>query len=244
MKRTYADLHLCPNLEDTAQTSNMINRAAKLGFRLIAIPLAPNASEKEIEGLRAVCDEAKVDFATRLDLKPRSPNELIDCLRKFRRRYEIIAVVCESKKVARQAAKDRRVDILSFPSIDFHYRHFDLAEAELASNALASLEIDMKPLLTMEGRGRTRFLSSLRKEAAIAQAFHVPVVLSSGVSNESLMRKPQELVALSSLFDLDKTVALDAVSKNPMAIVKRNREKLDPRHVVPGIRIVRRGKDC
>lgn len=244
MKRTYADLHLCPNPKDTAQTSNMINKAAKLGFRLIAIPLLPNASEKEIEGLRAVCDEAKVDLATRLDLKPRSPNELIDCLRKFRRRYEIIAVVCESKKVARQAAKDRRVDLLSFPSIDFHYRHFDLAEAELASTALASVEIDMKPLLTLEGRGRTRFLSSLRKEAAIAQAFHVPVVLSSGVSNESLMRKPQELVALSSLFDLDKTVALEAISKNSVALVKRNREKLDPRYVVPGIRIVRRGKDC
>jgi RNase P/RNase MRP subunit p30 len=58
------------------------------------------------------------------------------------------------------------------------------------------------------------------------------------------MRKPQELAALSYLFDLDKTVALDAVSKNPMTIVKRNREKLDPRYVVPGIRIVRRGKDC
>lgn len=244
MKKIYVDLHLCPDLRNPVQTSNMVGKASRLGFRLIAVPLQPNTPEREIEQLRTACKDNRLDLATRLDLRPRTPEELVNNLRRFRRKFEIIAVMCDSKKVARQAAKDRRVDLLNFPSIDFHYRHFDLAEAELASSALASVEIDMKPLLTLEGSARTRLLSSLRRETATAQGFHVPVVLSSGISNELLMRKPQELAALSYLFDLDKTVALDAVSKSPMAIVRRNREKLDPRYVVPGIRVVRRGKDC
>lgn len=119
-----------------------------------------------------------------------------------------------------------------------------MAEAELASNGLACLEIDMKPLLTLEGPSRIRLLSSLRRETAIAKKSGVPIVMSSGASGELLMRRPLEQAALANLFDLGQTAALDAVSRNPMSIVKRNLEKLGSRFVAPGIRIVRRGKDC
>ena len=243
MKRTYADLHLCPNIEDTKQTSHLIHKAADLGYRLVAITFTPNATE-EIKQVHAACAEAKIDLATRVDLKPRTPEELISSLRRLRRKFEIISVMCTTKNVARQAAKDRRVDLLNFPLTDFHGRFFDMAEAELASNSLASLEIDLKPLLTLEGPARARLLSSLRRETTTAQAFHVPIIISSGISNEQLMRRPTELAVLTSLFDLNKTSALDAVSKNPLTIVKRNRQKLCSGYVVPGVRIIRRGKDC
>jgi RNase P/RNase MRP subunit p30 len=244
MKRIYADLHLCPNLKDSKHVSQIISKASKLGYRLIAITFPSNLTEEEIRRLRNISKEAKIDLASRVDLKSKTPEELIYNLRKLRRRFEIIAVVCESKNVARQAAKDRRVDLLNFPSLDFRRRFFDKAEAELASNGLASLEIAIKPLLTLEGPARIRLLSNLRREAAIAKDFHVPIVISSGVSDETLMRKPKELAALASLFDLDEASAIEAVSKNPLAIVKRNRDKLSSRFVAPGIRIIRRGKDC
>jgi len=243
MKRIYADLHLCANLKDSERVSRIISKASRLGYRLIAITFPSNSTEEEIQKLRSICKEANIDLASRVDLKPKTPKELIYNLRKLRRRFEIIAVMCESKNVARQAAKDRRVDLLNFPSLDFRRRFFDLAEAELASNSLASLEINMKLLLTLEGPARIRLLSSLRRETAIAQEFHVPIVISSGVSDELLLRKPRELAALAFLFDLDETCAVEAVSKNPVAIVKRNREKLSPRFVAPGMRIIRRGKD-
>ncbi len=244
MKRLYADLHLCANLKDSEQVACMTRKASELGYRLIAMSLPSNFPKEKIQQLRNICKEAKVDFASRVDLKPRTPKELINSLRKLRRRLEIIAVMCESKYVARQAAKDRRVDLLNFPSISFRKRFFDKAEAELASNSLASFEIDIKPLLTLEGPARIRLLSSLRREAAIAQAFHVPIIISSGALNELLMRKPRELAALASIFDLDEASAMEAVSRNPFAIIKRNREKLSPNFVAPGIRLIRGGKDC
>jgi RNase P/RNase MRP subunit p30 len=244
MKRKYADLHLCPDLGNDEQVTRMIRKASELGYRLIAIPLPQNFPEEKIRKLQNTCKENKIDFASRVDLKPRTSSELIRSLRRLRRRFEIITVTCESKQVARQAAKDRRVDLLNFPGSNRRKRFFDKAEAELASNALGSLEIDIKPLLTLEGPARIRLLSSLRREVAIAEDFQVPIVISSGASNELLMRKPREIAALTSLFDLDKSSAIKAVSKNPLAIVNRNREKLSPNFVAPGIRLIRRGKDC
>ncbi|MEM1563199.1 MAG: RNase P subunit p30 family protein [Candidatus Bathyarchaeia archaeon] len=246
MRRIFADLHLQPNLGDMEQARRMIAKASELGYRLISIPtpLSPSLAEKYAQQLRGLCQEKAIDFASRLDLKPKTPRELLQLLRRFRRKYEIIAVTCDSKSIARQAAKDHRVDLLNFPSTDPRRRFFDKAEAELASKSQASLEIDIKPLLVLKGPSRMRLLSTLRKEAAIAEDFHVPIVVSSGATSELLMRKPLEMAALTTLFDFDKPSALDTVSKNPLAIVKRNREKLSPRFVAPGIRLIRMGKDC
>jgi RNase P/RNase MRP subunit p30 len=222
----------------------MINKASRLGYNTVGINLYQNYNEQEIRKLQGISEEANIDLISRIDLKPKTPRELIYNLRKLRRRLEVIAVICESKNIARHAAKDRRVDLLNFPSLDFRRRFFDKAEAELASNSLTALEIDIKPLLILDGPSRIRLLSNLRRETIIAQKFHVPIVISSGVSDIMLMRKPKELVALASLFDLDEASALKAVSENPTLIIKRNREKLNPRFVAPGIRIIREGKDC
>jgi RNase P/RNase MRP subunit p30 len=225
------------------QVSRVVSKASKLGYGLVAVPFR-KFFEEQIRQVRETCDKVGVDFASRMDLRPRTPEELVISLRKLRRRFELVAVMCESKTVARQAAKDRRVDLLNFPQPDFRRSFFDAAEAELASNCLASLEVDVKPLLTLEGSARIKLLSNLRREVTTAMKFHVPIVISSGVSDEMLMRKPKELAALASLFDLSGVYSLEAVSKNPAEIVKRNREKLGQKFVAPGIRIIRRGKDC
>jgi len=244
MKRIFADLHLRLNPNDTEAARSIINKAAALGYGLVAVPFSPETREADIEQLRGICKEAKIDFACRVDLYPRTKDQLTHLLRKLRRRFEIVCAVCETKEVARQAAKDRRVDLLSFQSLDYRSRFFDWAEAELASSSLATLEVDVKPLLVLEGPARVRLLSCLRREVSIAKEFHVPLVVSSGVSSELLLRKPREIATFSSLFGLSEVSALDAVSDNPFAIVRRNREKLSVGFVAPGIRVVKQGGDC
>lgn len=244
MRRTYADLHLCADTNDVSQFTRLVNKASALGYGLVATPFPTRTNEQQVKLIREICKEVGLDFATRVDLVPRTAEELLKELRKVRRGFELVAVMCYSKAVARQAAKDRRVDLLNFPQPDFRKTFFDAAEAELASNCMASLEVDLKPLLVLEKTPRIRLLSMLKREVETAIDFHVPIVASSGVSEELLMRKPLELACLGSLAGLCDSAGIDAVSKNSAALVTRNREKLDWRFVAPGIRVIRRGKDC
>jgi ribonuclease P/MRP protein subunit RPP1 len=241
MKRTFTDLHLRVNPTSQQATQQIINKAKELGYRKLSIPLTVQQQDQAAK-LKETCTQASIDFVWRSDFKPRNQEDLTRFLRKNRRKIEIICIVCDNKEIARQAAKDRRVDLLNFPNLDYHKRFFDRAEAELASNALTALEIDVKPLLVLEGPPRVRLLSSLRREVAVAREFHVPVVLSSGVSEQSLMRAPRDLASLAYLFGLNETEALDAVSTNPNAIVMRNREKLSSSFVAPGIRTIKEAK--
>lgn len=243
MKRAFADLHLRINPKDQQTAERLINRAADFGYHYISIPFVSNFQEDQASALKHLCKQRGLDFVFRADFKPRTQEDLTRFLRKFRRRFEVICIACDSKEVARQAAKDRRVDLLSFPSLDYRKRFFDRAEAELASNSLAALEVDVKHILVLEGPARVRLLTSLRREVAIAREFHVPVVVSSGVDEELLMRMPKDMASLGYLFGFDESEALNAVSTNPSCIVERNREKLNPKFVAPGITVRKEGSD-
>jgi len=241
MKRSFVDLHLSPNLQKIDTTFQFIKKAKNLGYNLIGFSTNIFTDKHSIDSIQSYCKETQIEFVSRIDLSPKNRNELKSQLRKVRRKYEIICVKCKTKEVARQAAQDRRVDLLNFPSLYFRNRFFDRSEAELASNSLAALEIDAKPLLVLEGSSRTRLLSFLRRESAIAKDFHIPIILSSGVSETTLLRKPREIATLMSLLDLDENSALDTISTNPNTIISRNREKLSSSFVAPGIRIIQEG---
>jgi ribonuclease P/MRP protein subunit RPP1 len=242
MKRAFCDLHLRVNPKDSKIVAEVFRKATRLGYSAVSIPFTQKFNVEELSKLRTQAKEAGIDFVSRADYHPHTENDLTNFLRKFRRSFEVICITCDNKEVARQAAKDRRVDLLNFPSMDFRKRFFDHAEAELACGCLAALEIDTKPLMVLEGPPRVRLLMSLRKEAAIAREFHVPIVISSGVSELQFMRKPRDLASIAFLFGLDEVSAVESVSSLPGAIVERNREKLSSRFVAPGISIVKEGK--
>ena len=239
MSFKYSDLHLCPDINNIKKAQYLILNASKLGYVKIAISYPENHGKDIILKLNKVATKVGIDLASRLDLNPKTLRELMIGLRKNRRKFEIISVICQSKQIARKAATDRRVDLLNFSSTNPRKRFFDESEARLASSAVASYEIDIKPLLLAKGIERIRFLSILRKEACIAQKFRVPIVISSGATNEYLMRNPRENIALTLLLDIKKEDSIKAMSKNPTTIIERNREKMKTSFLAPGIRIVK-----
>jgi len=237
--RKFVDLHLCAPIDDPKRVERMVDLLAELGYRMVGIPLLPNVSQERMRQIEEICNRARVEFVTRVDLMPKTSNELLNNLGRLRRKFEIVSVACASKNVARQAAKDRRVDLLS-PCLTFPCkRFFDYAEAELASKKLVAFEIDMAPILSSTGFPRIRLLSSLRKEVAVARKFDIPITISSGASDENFLRSPQDYVALATLFDLPVSCALQALSDYPLSIVERNKEKLSPCYAAPGVRVVR-----
>ena len=242
--KKFVDLHLHPNLDNKEQTEKLIDKASDLGYSLVGITLSPKIKQDTTRFLRKTCRTHGVDFATRIDLTPKSSSELLKNLRQLRRKFELVSVNCFSKSVARQAAKDHRVDLLVFPSSNPRERFFDYAEARLASQGVAALEIDMEHLLRSAGFSRVRLLSCLRREVAIAEKLGIPVIISSGAVDSFQLRGPHDYMSLAMLFGMGSTSASGAVSVAPLTIVERNRRKLDSGYVARGVRVVRRGTNC
>jgi len=241
--KKFADLNLNIQTENLELFEKVIRRASWLGYKIIGVPLPPKIVKEKIEQLKEIAKNFGVDLASRVNLSPSNPQELLRNLRKLRRKFEIIAVNCRSKSVARQAAKDRRVDIIYFPN-EIKRRFFDKAEAELASQALAALEIEIMQIPILPKIQRIQLISRLRNEVKIAEKYKIPIVISSGASTSILMRRPREMAALAILFDMPMERALKSISEIPCSILQRNREKLSPNFIAPGLKVVRKGKDC
>jgi RNase P/RNase MRP subunit p30 len=236
----FTDLRLCAPIDNLEQAKRLFAKSAELGYTQIGVPLPHSVTDETVDRLRQISSELRLDFVTRLDLAPRSPEELLAGLGRFRRKFEVVSVLCNSKPVARQAAKDRRVDLLCFRSFDPSKRFFDRAEAELASASSAAFEIDMAQVLSsFEDRSGVGLFSRLRRELGVAKSSGVPAVISSGASEPLLLRKPKDYAALGLLFELDETRALQALAETPSGIVERSRSKQNSEYVAPGVRLVK-----
>ena len=232
--RRFVDLNIRDPGEPRILTE-MLGLASKLGFKGIAL-----ASERSAPQI--LVDEAKtlgIDIASRIDLRPRNTNELSKDLRRFRRKFEIVAVHCENKAVSRQAAKDHRVDILTYNPLKTGRRRvgFDRQGASLASMSNCAYEVSISDLLESSSE-RARVLVNLKRDIRNATNEGVPVVVSSGAWAPLLMREPRGLASITSLLGLSEDQGLDAVSETPRRILARNREKLGPGFVSPGVKEV------
>jgi len=230
--RKFVDLHLVPSDRDASES--MLQQASRLGFTCVGL----TPGDGDVDSNIVKHDGDIPDIARRIDLRPRNPNELTSSLRRIRRRFEIVAVVCRSKPIARQAARDNRVDILNFPTQVQSRRRvmFDRHEASLASGANCAYEINLSDLLNKGGHVASQLLSMMVVEVENARRHDVPVVVSSGVDSPIMMRGPRELAASMQLLGIGEEESLDMVSDVPRGLVERNRGKLDPSYVSPGVR--------
>jgi len=232
--RRFVDLNI-RDPGDPRVLTEMLELASKLGFKGIAV-----ASERPAP--QTLIDEARtlgIDLASRVDLRPRNTNELTKALRLVRRKFEIVAVHCENKAVSRQAAKDHRVDVLTFPPLKTGRSRMGLDRqgASLAAKSNCAYEASLSDLMGSSSE-RARVLVNLKRDIWNAEHEGVPVLVTSGAATPLRMREPRAIASITSLLGISEDKGLDAVSVIPTKILERNRAKLEPGFVSPGVREV------
>jgi len=228
-------LHLKIPTHDLAGAETLLERASQLGYSTVGISLPPETPKAIIERCYALAEAYGLEAVARVNLRPKTPNQLLHELGRLRRKYVIVAVECWAKQVARQAAKDHRVDIIAFPFTS-ERSWFDEAEVELASSSNVSLEIDIGAILRADKGNLFRVFAELRRRIALATKGKLGILASSGAETALDLRGPQDLTAFLRLFRLTEKASKAAVSSHPLKIIERNKEKLDSSQV--GVKIV------
>jgi len=235
-KKRYADLHI--KVTDEGDPPELLIKMARhLGFSLIALSVESFHKLKLLEPLKKLGSNLGLDVAFRLDLKPSSSNDLKFSLRKFRRKVEVIAVYCHNVAIARTAARDRRVDV-TFYNPENMLSIFDEGQISLLIESGHYVEVNLSDMLYEPPDKQARIMWNYRCVLSIAKKRGIPIIFSSGSSKIMDMRAPRELSALASIIMDDDNLARDAISITPIRLVQTNREKLSPRHIQPGVKVV------
>jgi len=220
--RRFIDLRVQP---PKGQLDEIVARARELGYSGLGVSGHPVEPHQDVE------------LFTRLDLVPKNQQQLVDQLNKHRRGYTIIAVTCTGKAVARQAAKDHRVDVLRFPRGEGD-PWLDRQQAQLAGGSQCLYEVDARELLTRDTARLEASLTLIRRELENARAHRVPIALSSGATGPQEIKDPRSLASLMDLAGAGEEEALNMVSDTPWRLVERNRDKLSEGYILPGVKRV------
>ncbi len=224
--KKYFDLHISPRL---GEVEKLITEAKHLGYSCVA-STGNIRSETSID----------IDVATRVDLEPRRGSDLLEQLKKVRGKFEIVAVKCTNKDVARQAAKDHRVDILLFPE-DLNIRRnarLDTQEAQLASEVGCCYEINASELLFSGENRLSRLTNVIKRELEVARRFDIPIIISSGASTSMGLREPKAIAAMTFLLDISEEAVVEMQTTTPGQLLRKNRSKLSEEYVSPGVKRV------
>jgi len=233
--RRFVDLHLrLPRETETAK--EMARLAKRIGLRLVGLTFDLQTPNEEKLTAAKQFEERGIETVSRIDLKPRNRNQLLMTLRKFRFRYDVVAVECSARQLTSIAFRDRRVDLVFFSPSVSKSRLGELlprrSERPVEVNVIDLLSDD----LTVVSVPRLLRMSDL---ILAAQRKHLPLVVSSGASDMLSMRSPRDMAAIASVFGLEDARALDAVSSIPFSIAEKNLKKHFPRYISEGVEMVR-----
>jgi ribonuclease P/MRP protein subunit RPP1 len=205
--RKFIDLHLIPSQKNREE---MIKKSLKLGYTKSIITKIQNT---KVNGL-----------FPRIDIVPRNLQDLMTSLNKFRYNYQVISVLCVSKKIAKYASKDSRVDVLKYPINNrAPISRFTKEQAKLATENKISYEVDSRSFIQKSNTMLTHFLRQLKNDIQIAQKYDIPVVMSSGATTIYEIREPRALSALLCLIEISIEDSLKMISSNPQFILDKNK---------------------
>jgi len=235
--RYFTDLFLNILNHEVSEKLKIVSLVAKLGFKLIGLVIPPRIDEKELAFNKKIFLDAGIDVALRINLLPKSRNELLNYLRKFRNKVEIISVICMNSKIVPVAVRDGRVDLVLFNPSNFKVR-FKETTANICN---AAYEINLSWLLKLQQTLRIKAIKKLAKEVLIAKENNVKIVISSGAEDIFFLRAPREMASFLTILGLSEKDALNAVSNVPFSIVKENRFKLSQSFIAKGIKLIKKG---
>jgi ribonuclease P/MRP protein subunit RPP1 len=134
--------------------------------------------------------------------------------------------------INRFAVENEAVDVLAHPMAGEGDVNHVLAEA--AAEHGVALEVDLSGVLRATGGQRARAIAALRKLRDMIDHAGAPYVVSADPRSHLQVRAPRELVAVGEVVGFDPG-AIETGLAAWERIAERNRERLDPDHVAPGV---------
>lgn len=220
--RKWVDLGVNPR---KGEAESLIKTAVQLGYSMI--------------GMENPSKNPEIDTIHRVDLYPRSQNDLGKQLRKHRNEVEIIVVHCKNKSVSRQAGRDARVDYLRFPIAgDRKIQRLDRQQAGLMKDSGVGYEVCIRDLMVDDRFEFVKRIGIIRKSLEIALKKDIPVIASSGACDQYDLRNSHGIMGVLSLLGVDEEKAMDMISTTPMIRVELNKAKLGDSFIEPGVWLV------
>ncbi len=210
----YFEGKLSFNTEDPTTFSEILSTYNELGLKNIVIELEDPKELQSISLTRLLSKYRNLNFFYRLNIRTENINEYKTKLKKCKNLPFVISIESSNKDIQLNAAKDNRVDLLSFSTIPI-LRSLTTGVLSLTRQFNTFLEFSLAPIMIESKYIQSKNFRLIYKSIQLSLKSKTSFIITGNFRQKYDCRHPKTLLSVShTLLDLPYDIAKKCFSKN------------------------------
>ncbi|MFX1356657.1 MAG: RNase P subunit p30 family protein [Promethearchaeota archaeon] len=205
--------------------------------------LEPENSNERIDHdlMNKIENATSINIFYRFNLKPNSLREFKKELERFKAFPYILSVETQEKEIQLQAAKDSRIDVISFSEPEL-LKTITPGVISLANQNKSFIEFALAPLLVKNKAIQSKHFRNLYRFTQFIAKLKDNYIICGNFDDPFDIRNPRALISIcNTLLGMSLNRAKQGFSDNVLKLLDKVNSRLDKNSIETGVRIIERG---
>ncbi len=234
----YFESRLRVNFEDIQDFNKKIDFCERLEVKNVIIEPISDPQKIPHKLLREISINKKINIFLRNNIRSENLNDFKNKIAKVSNLSNIISVETSNKEVQIHAARDSRVDVVSYSNSEIIKTLTDGVISLVKQNA-SFIEFSLAPLIVNNKSLQSKNFRNLYRFLAICRKLKAPVIISGNFENVYDLRQPRSLISIcTSLLGVPINEAKKFFKENPISLINRAKNRQNKNIFENGVRII------
>lgn len=239
---SYFESRLKINLNDFAEIERKLKFCQELRITNLILEPKNDVVKLNSELKQRISKISTLNLYYRINLRPNSLNDLKKRIQTYNNFSDIISVESMDKNIQIQAAKDSRVDIISFSDQNV-IKTISPGIISLTKQNRSFIEFSLAPVMAKNQAVQSRYLRILYRAVQLALQLKVNYIISGNFDDLFKLRHPRALISVChTLLGIPLLSAKKAFSENVLTLINRVQGRQDKNIIESGVRLLNEGE--
>lgn len=236
---SYFESRLRINFENFDEIKVKLDFCEKLGIRNLILEPTNGLSIISTEIKREIEKRTAQKIFLRYNIKPKDLNDFKKKVNNFNKFNEILSVETSDKEIQVHAARDNRIDILTFSDQDI-IKTISPGIISLIKQNNSFIEFSLSPIMIKNQASQSRNFRNLYRFIKLASSLKVLYIISGNFEDIYDFRNPRSLVSIChTLLGMPLIEAKKVFSENPKQLLKRAQNKRGNANFENGVKLIK-----
>ena len=239
---SYFESRLRVNFNDFNEIKEKLEFCEKLGIKNLILEPKDKFQIISLELKEFIKNFTKMDIYYRYTLKPKNLQDFKKTIKSFNNRKELLSVETSNKDIQIHAARDSRVDLISFSSPEI-IKTLTNGVISLVKQKNSFIEFSLSSIMVKNRAMQSKNFRILYRFIHKVRNFKVNYILTGDFNDLFDIRHPRALISIcNTLLDIPIAELKHVFKENPVMLLKGSEKKQDNTILEKGVRLIGNGE--
>jgi len=238
---SYFESRLRINFDNLEEIRYRLTFCEKLGINHLILEPVNNSNNLKVGLLNKIKKFTNINLYYRFNLRPNNLNDFKKTLKKFNSFPHILGVETPDKEIQIQAAKDSRIDILSFSNEEI-MKTISIGVISLIKQNNSFIEFSLAPIMMKSKRIQSKNFRNLYRFTKLVLDLKPNYIISGNFSELYHFRNPRSLLSIChTLLGMSLNDAKKGFRDNVQLLLERVKHRVNKNIFQEGVKFIKGG---